>query len=89
MLSLGRVDVVPGTEIMMDYLIVENGIKGIEKAHYFFEEATPGYIAVSKNSTLGKRIDEFKKVYNQLMDEGVIDRIKKKAEKKWYVPRTP
>lgn len=89
MLSLGRVDVVPGTEIMMDYLIVENGIKGVEKAHYFFEENTPGYIAVSKKSPLGKRIDEFKKLYNQLMDEGVIDRIKKKAEKKWYVPRTP
>ena len=89
MLSRDRVDVVPGTELTMDYLIGVNGITGVEKAYYFHEKNTPGYITVSKKSPLAKRIDEFKKVYSQLIDEGVIERIKKKGEGKWYLPRTP
>jgi polar amino acid transport system substrate-binding protein len=83
MLSLGRVDAVPGSKSMLDYLVVENEIEGVERASYFFEKDTQSYIAVSRISPAGRKIDKFKEIFNQLMDEGVIDNIKKEAMEKW------
>jgi polar amino acid transport system substrate-binding protein len=76
-LERGRVDLIIGMEMNMDYLITLKGMQGrLEKAPYRITIESPSYIAVSKNSPfLGTVAAPLSAVVSQMVETGEIENI--------------
>jgi polar amino acid transport system substrate-binding protein len=76
-LERGRVSLIIGMEINMDYLIAVKGMQDrIEKVPYRITIESPSYIAVSKNSPfLGSVADPLSAVVSQMVETGEIENI--------------
>ena len=76
-LERGRVDLIIGMEMNMDYLIALQGMQEkIEKAPYRITIESPSYIAVSKNSPfLGTVAAPLSAVVSQMVETGEIENI--------------
>lgn len=79
MLAIGRLDVIVGTDCQADYDIAKMGYTDeLEKAEYRPGNSVDLYFAISKNSEFIKRFDEVSKVINEIVDEGLPQKIAKK-----------
>ena len=74
MLDRGRLDVVAGNEMVMDYIINKTGMNGkFKKASYRFVSNEMEYLAISKKSPHIKRLAEISQVVRKLKESGKID----------------
>ncbi|MBF0235001.1 MAG: amino acid ABC transporter substrate-binding protein [Desulfamplus sp.] len=90
LLDIGRIQTFLGTETQIDYLIAKEGFRGkFVKAPFRYGEGDVTYLAISKKSSLSKRIKEFNQVvqnavkqgrYNQIAEE-FFDKISKQSKK--------
>ncbi len=79
MLEVGRFQAFIGNEIVVDYLIRENGYSGLfEKSVYKFDAPYEVYMAISKKSVYAKEIADFNKVMKDMVESGKIEQIIKK-----------
>lgn len=79
MLRLKRVDAVIGTELVTDHIISSMAYEGLfDKSSYRIESQEPFYMAISRKSPHMKRIDEFDRAMQALVDEGIVARTIKK-----------
>lgn len=73
MLKNGRVDVVVGNEMVMDYVIKELDLHGkFQKAPFRFESTGEEYLAISKKSPHAKRHDEISQIIRKMKEDGKI-----------------
>ena len=73
-----RVDVIVGTEAMVDYYIGTYGLGDrIEKCSYVYNKPNNAYFVLSKKSVYADRLEEFNDTLRTLMKEKALDRIGK------------
>lgn len=78
MVNSGRIDGVIGYKYTLDYIISELGFQGaFEETPYSPGSYAESFITMSKRSPLASRFSDFNKVHGQLLEEGVVERIKK------------
>lgn len=74
MLKRGRLQVIVGNEVVMDYLIGKMAMRGIfKKASFRFVSEDWEYLAISKSSPHMKRMAEISQAVQTLKDSGKID----------------
>jgi polar amino acid transport system substrate-binding protein len=86
MLLADRIEAIAGYVPTVNYRLVTEGYRGqIERTRYEFAEKVPVYMAMSKQSRLINRFDEFNQVNTALADEGILTLIRDK----YYRQYTP
>ncbi|WED24176.1 transporter substrate-binding domain-containing protein [Vibrio sp. JC009] len=79
MLLAGRLDTFIMTEEVGEFKIKELGFEGqIVKADYKYSKPMNVYLALSKNSPLSDRRDEISTILTELIQEGIIEKLKDK-----------
>lgn len=73
MFSMGRLDVVAGNEMVMDYMIKASGLDGkFRKAPFRFRSEGGEYLAISKKSPHARRLDEISLIVRKMKEGGQI-----------------
>lgn len=73
MLDRGRLDVIAGNEMVMDYMIKALGMSGkFKKASFRFESDDMEYLAISKKSPHIERLAEISQIISKLKSSGKI-----------------
>ncbi len=76
LLERGRVSAIIGTEQSIDYMIIIEGFEAtIQKTSFKYDREVLAYFALSKKSPYAKELHKFNKVMQQLVTEGMIDKI--------------
>ena len=77
-LALGRIDTFIISETQGDYLVAISGFQDkFEKLQVIFKGYDRAYFGISKRSKFFRQADDFKKVLEQMIEEGQIDTIKR------------
>ncbi|BBO77242.1 hypothetical protein DSCW_46590 [Desulfosarcina widdelii] len=79
LLNAERIDGVIGYKEPLNYIISEMGLQGaFEETSYRCPAShNESYITVSKKSPLASRFAEFNRIHGQLLETGIVDKIKK------------
>ncbi|MEH6346988.1 MAG: transporter substrate-binding domain-containing protein [Bermanella sp.] len=78
-LVANRVDVIVGQESQFDYMIQSQGYGQVKKSSYkYVTNTSPVFMALSRKSKQAKHAKQFSKIMAQLIDEGVVEKIKAK-----------
>lgn len=79
MLKFKRFDTFIAYEAIADYYIKTKGYTGLfEKSSFTYTDEGHSYIAISKKSAFAKYLPEFNQVVKEMVEQGVIDKIKLK-----------
>lgn len=73
MLNSGRLEVVAGNEMVMDYMIKKKGMQGkFRKAKFRFVSDGMEYLAISKKSPHAERLAEISRIVHKMKESGKI-----------------
>jgi len=77
MLQAGRIHAYIATESVSDYHLGKRGLnKDIVKAQFAYRKNQDVHMALSMKSPLAKRLEEFNRVTEELLNDGAFERIK-------------
>lgn len=76
MLHRGRIDVIVGNRVAMNYSIRKHGFSdAFEATPYRYDLPYEGYIGISKNSSLSKDIHRIEAIIKDMVDSGRVTKI--------------